>query len=108
MRFLLMDTCGSEGSVALADTELADAIVAMEVLPGRTASERLVPTVRRVMEARGWRLDELSAVVVVHGPGSFTGVCSWESSEPPKLADRVQILAPLLLPTWPNGEAPAL
>ena len=34
------------------------------------------------------------------GPGSagaaFTGVCSWESSEPPKLADRVRILAPLL------------
>ena len=26
-----------------------------------------------------------------------TGVCSWESSEPPKLADRVQILAPLLI-----------
>ena len=51
MRFLLMDTCGSEGSVALADTELAEAIVAMEVLPGRTASERLVPAVRRVMEA---------------------------------------------------------
>jgi tRNA threonylcarbamoyladenosine biosynthesis protein TsaB len=74
MRFLLMDTCGSEGSVALADTELAEAIVEMEVLPGRTASERLVPTVRRVMEARGWRLGELSAVVVVHGPGSFTGV----------------------------------
>ena len=28
--------------------------------------------------------------------GSFTGVCSWESSEPPKLVDRVRILAPLL------------
>ncbi len=27
---------------------------------------------------------------------SFVGVCSWESSEPPKLADRVRILAPLL------------
>src|SRR5215813_3503791 len=40
--------------------------------------------------------------------GPFTGACSWESSEPPKLADRVQILAPLLSPTWPNGEAPAL
>jgi tRNA threonylcarbamoyladenosine biosynthesis protein TsaB len=26
------------------------------------------------MEARGWRLNELAAVVVVHGPGSFTGV----------------------------------
>ncbi len=74
MRFLLIDTCGSEGSVALADTELAEPIVATEALPGRTASERLVPTVRRVMEARGWRLEKLTAVVVVHGPGSFTGV----------------------------------
>jgi len=74
MRFLLMDTCGSEGSVVLADTELAEAIVAAEVLPGRTASERLVPAVRRVMESCGWRLGELAAVVVVHGPGSFTGV----------------------------------
>ncbi|GGG71052.1 tRNA (adenosine(37)-N6)-threonylcarbamoyltransferase complex dimerization subunit type 1 TsaB [Edaphobacter dinghuensis] len=74
MRFLLIDTCGSEGSVALADTTLAEAVVAVEILPGRTASERLVPAVRRVMEACGWRLGELTAVVVVHGPGSFTGV----------------------------------
>lgn len=74
MRFLLIDTCGSEGSVALADTSLADAVVAAEVLPGRTASERLVPAVRQVMEASDWRLGDLTAVVVVHGPGSFTGV----------------------------------
>jgi tRNA threonylcarbamoyladenosine biosynthesis protein TsaB len=74
MRFLLIDTCGSEGSVALADASLADAVVAVEVLPGRTASERLVPAVRRVMEVCGWRLGELTAVVVAHGPGSFTGV----------------------------------
>jgi tRNA threonylcarbamoyladenosine biosynthesis protein TsaB len=74
MRFLLIDTCGSEGSVALAETSLADAVVAVEVLPGRTASERLVPAVRRVMEACGWRPGDLTAVVVAHGPGSFTGV----------------------------------
>ena len=74
MRFLLIDTCGSEGSVALADTALADGLVAMEILPGRTASERLIPAVRRVMETGGWKLDHLTAVVVVHGPGSFTGV----------------------------------
>lgn len=74
MRFLLMDTCGSEGSVVLADTELAGSIAAKKILPGRTASERLVPAVRRVMESCGWRLNELTAVVVVHGPGSFTGV----------------------------------
>ena len=74
MRILLIDTAGSEGSVALADTEFEPAVVAVEVLPGRTSSERLVPAVRRLMEARGWRLSELAAIVVVHGPGSFTGV----------------------------------
>jgi tRNA threonylcarbamoyladenosine biosynthesis protein TsaB len=74
MRVLFINTAGGEGSVALADTEVSPAIVAMEVLPGRTSSERLVPAVRRLMEVRGFRLSELTAVVVVHGPGSFTGV----------------------------------
>jgi tRNA threonylcarbamoyladenosine biosynthesis protein TsaB len=74
MRILLIHTAGGEGSVALADTEAAQAIVATEALPGRTSSERLVPAVRRLMEERGWKLGELAAVVVVHGPGSFTGV----------------------------------
>jgi tRNA threonylcarbamoyladenosine biosynthesis protein TsaB len=74
MRILLIHTAGGEGSVALADTELTQAVVATEALPGRTSSERLVPAVRRLMEVRGWRLSELAAVVVVHGPGSFTGV----------------------------------
>jgi tRNA threonylcarbamoyladenosine biosynthesis protein TsaB len=74
MRVLLINTAGGEGSVALADTEVSPAVVATEVLPGRSSSERLVPAVRRLMEARGFRLSELAAVVVVHGPGSFTGV----------------------------------
>jgi tRNA threonylcarbamoyladenosine biosynthesis protein TsaB len=74
MRLLMIQTAGGEGSVALADTTLTQAIVAMEMLPGRTSSERLVPAVRRLMEASGFRLNELAAVVVVHGPGSFTGV----------------------------------
>jgi tRNA threonylcarbamoyladenosine biosynthesis protein TsaB len=54
--------------------EAGEPIVASEVLPGRSSSERLVPAVRRLMEERGWRLGELAAVVVVAGPGSFTGV----------------------------------
>jgi tRNA threonylcarbamoyladenosine biosynthesis protein TsaB len=74
MRILLIHTAGAEGSVALADTEAVPAVVATEVLPGRSSSERLVPAVRRLLEAFGWKLGELSAVVVVHGPGSFTGV----------------------------------
>jgi len=74
MHILLIHTAGGEGSVALADTGLPQPIVATEVLPGRTSSERLLPVVRRLLEARGWKLGELAAVVVVHGPGSFTGV----------------------------------
>jgi tRNA threonylcarbamoyladenosine biosynthesis protein TsaB len=74
MRVLLIHTSGGEGSVALADTELVGSVVAQEMLPGRSSSERLVPAVRRLMEARGWRLGELAAIAVVDGPGSFTGV----------------------------------
>jgi tRNA threonylcarbamoyladenosine biosynthesis protein TsaB len=71
MRLLLIHTAGSEGSVALAEGR---EIVAVEVLPGRSSSERLVPAVRRLMTLQGWNLRDLKAVVVVHGPGSFTGV----------------------------------
>jgi tRNA threonylcarbamoyladenosine biosynthesis protein TsaB len=71
MRLLLIHTAGGEGSVGLAEER---EIVATEVLPGRSSSERLVPAVRRLMELQGWSLRGLKAVVVVHGPGSFTGV----------------------------------
>lgn len=70
MRFLLIHTAGDEGRVALAETS----VVAAEALPGRSSSERLVPAVRRLMESQRWKLHDLTAVVVVHGPGSFTGV----------------------------------
>ena len=43
-------------------------------MPGRAASERLLGEVRRCYEAVGWRVGETEAAVVVHGPGSFTGV----------------------------------
>jgi tRNA threonylcarbamoyladenosine biosynthesis protein TsaB len=74
MRILLIHTSGGEGSVALAYTELAGVVVTEETMPGRSSSERLVPVVKRLMEARGWTLRELGAIVVEHGPGSFTGV----------------------------------
>ncbi|WP_263384120.1 tRNA (adenosine(37)-N6)-threonylcarbamoyltransferase complex dimerization subunit type 1 TsaB [Granulicella arctica] len=71
MKLLLIDTCGAEGSVALAE---GSQVLAAEVLPGRSASERLVPVIRLALEGQGLRLGELAAIVVVHGPGSFTGV----------------------------------
>lgn len=74
LKLLLIDTCGAEGSVALADTALAQPVVAEVRMPGRQASERLVAAVRGAMAESGWRLLDLAAIAVVTGPGSFTGV----------------------------------
>jgi tRNA threonylcarbamoyladenosine biosynthesis protein TsaB len=71
MKLLLIDTCGTTGTVALAeDTE----ILASATLPGRTASERLVPAIRSLAARANLSLPSLDAIAVVHGPGSFTGV----------------------------------
>ncbi len=64
---VLINTCGSEATVALSD---GPEILAQESVPGREASERSVAALRRLLAAAG----ALEAVAVVHGPGSFTGV----------------------------------
>ena len=43
-------------------------------LAGKTYSAELVPKIQELLEEQGVGLQELEAVVVVHGPGSFTGV----------------------------------
>ncbi|MDE1156432.1 MAG: tRNA (adenosine(37)-N6)-threonylcarbamoyltransferase complex dimerization subunit type 1 TsaB [Acidobacteriaceae bacterium] len=64
---LLLDTCGQASSVAL----VADgAVVAEAVLPERTASSQLVRVLAEMLAAR----PVPTAVGVVSGPGSFTGV----------------------------------
>ena len=68
-KVLIIDTCGDVGSVALAGRGR----VATASLPGRTASERLVATIRE-LAAQSIALKELQAIAVVNGPGSFTGV----------------------------------
>jgi tRNA threonylcarbamoyladenosine biosynthesis protein TsaB len=70
MRILLIDTCGSAGSVALADTAVEPVEVRTEAFAGRTSAERLLPAIRGLLAGE----MKLDAVVVVHGPGSFTGV----------------------------------
>lgn len=75
MRVLGMDTCGVEASVAVGTVSVGGVEVLGEArMPGRGASERLVGEVRGCCEEVGWRVSEVEAVVVVHGPGSFTGV----------------------------------
>jgi tRNA threonylcarbamoyladenosine biosynthesis protein TsaB len=74
MSILIIDTCGATGSVAVANTTPATAVLASASLPGRTASERLVATIKDLTARNGVSLQSLEAVVVVNGPGSFTGV----------------------------------
>jgi tRNA threonylcarbamoyladenosine biosynthesis protein TsaB len=74
LKILLIDTCGTTGSLALADTACSLALISSASLPGRSAAERLVPAIRSLATQSGINLAELDAVAVVHGPGSFTGV----------------------------------
>jgi tRNA threonylcarbamoyladenosine biosynthesis protein TsaB len=74
MKILLIDTCGATGSIALANTVRSPALVACASLPGRSAAERLVPAIRALATDSAINLNQLDAVAVVHGPGSFTGV----------------------------------
>jgi tRNA threonylcarbamoyladenosine biosynthesis protein TsaB len=69
---LLIDTCGTTGTIALANT--AGTIIATANLPNRTASERLIPAIKSLIADHGLTPQSLGAIAVVHGPGSFTGV----------------------------------
>jgi len=74
MKILLIDTCGDIGSVALADTDPGAAAPTAVTLAGRSASERLLPSIQELAVSGGIPLHSLGAIAVVHGPGSFTGV----------------------------------
>ena len=71
MRLLLISTAGAAGVVALA-TE--SGVLREQALPGRGASEALLPAMRSLFASAGWAPAEVNAVAVVNGPGSFTGV----------------------------------
>jgi len=74
MRLLLMDTCGAGGTLALADSARTPAVFAEKTLAERSAAALLLPGVRELLAEQKTTLAELDAIVVVNGPGSFTGV----------------------------------
>lgn len=71
MRILLIDTCGTTGSVALA---LDETCLQRATLAARSASSELLPAIEALLQNAGWRLAQLNCIAVVSGPGSFTGV----------------------------------
>jgi tRNA threonylcarbamoyladenosine biosynthesis protein TsaB len=72
---LAIDTCGPSGSVALGRIPGRDVEVLGQIeLAGRTYSATLVSAVAKLLQSAGAKLDELDGIIVVNGPGSFTGV----------------------------------
>jgi tRNA threonylcarbamoyladenosine biosynthesis protein TsaB len=72
---LALDTCGPSGSVALGRIPGRDLeILGQTELAGRTYSATLVSAIADLLSSAGLELRNLDAIVVVNGPGSFTGV----------------------------------
>src|ERR1700722_643818 len=69
------DTCGPAGSVALGRIEGKKArILGQKELAGRSYSATLIASVGDLLAEQAEKLASLHAIVVVNGPGSFTGV----------------------------------
>ncbi|HEY3989877.1 MAG TPA: tRNA (adenosine(37)-N6)-threonylcarbamoyltransferase complex dimerization subunit type 1 TsaB [Acidobacteriaceae bacterium] len=72
-----IDTCGAVGTVALADIgkEITTVTcISQAALGGRAASAQLMPAIDRMLREAGLGLEALRTLVVVNGPGSFTGI----------------------------------
>ncbi len=77
MYLLAIDTCGAVGGVGLGElTRESGSQVCLwsRELAGKTYSELLLGAVGELLSEAKTTLEELAGVVVIHGPGSFTGI----------------------------------
>lgn len=75
MLLLAVDTSGRHGSVALCrDDDKSFETLGLCALEGGTYSARLVPCIADLLERANLGKTQLDLLVVVEGPGSFTGL----------------------------------
>ncbi len=76
MLLLAIDTCGPVGSVALARVSGEGSLLPLgsAELAGRTTAAELVPALGAMLGGAALGIAAVDAVVVVDGPGSFTGI----------------------------------
>lgn len=70
-KVLALDTSTEQCSVAL---QVGNKLVSRAAVTPREHSQRILGFVQDVLEEQGVTLEQLDAIVVGHGPGSFTGV----------------------------------
>ncbi|MFL6429440.1 MAG: tRNA (adenosine(37)-N6)-threonylcarbamoyltransferase complex dimerization subunit type 1 TsaB [Acidobacteriaceae bacterium] len=78
---LSIDTCGQSGTVALVNLEnnlendaTIVTCISQDELGGRAAAAQLMPAVDRMLREAALDLGALRSILVVNGPGSFTGI----------------------------------
>jgi tRNA threonylcarbamoyladenosine biosynthesis protein TsaB len=72
---LALNTCGNTASIALGEvTSEKLKILATATLAVRTYSARLIPEIAALLEGQSATMADVEAIVVVNGPGSFTGI----------------------------------
>ncbi len=79
MLLLAVDTAGKKGSIAIAEARAGEAsLELLELVPldGGAFSAHLVPEIAALLQkhGRGRTKHDISAFIVVTGPGSFTGL----------------------------------
>lgn len=72
MNILAFDTASSSGAVAIMRDGLVIAQTQLNI--GLTHSEQLLPAIDDLMTITGSKMDEMDAIAITCGPGSFTGL----------------------------------
>jgi tRNA threonylcarbamoyladenosine biosynthesis protein TsaB len=71
-RFLILETSGRAGAVALAEGDVLHRSRALDET--RRHARDLAPAVAELLDAEGWKPRDVTAVIVSRGPGSYTGL----------------------------------
>ncbi|MEM6331375.1 MAG: tRNA (adenosine(37)-N6)-threonylcarbamoyltransferase complex dimerization subunit type 1 TsaB [Planctomycetota bacterium] len=76
MKLVAIETAHPPGSLATLDTHAgaAPAVTPLMLPEGERTARSLAPALHKLLQQSGWRLEQLDAVAVTVGPGSFTGL----------------------------------
>ena len=72
MRILALETSGSSGSIALAESE--QVVCEISLTDQQRMAQSLLPAIQQALQDAAWQVSDLQLICVTTGPGSFTGL----------------------------------